>query len=318
MFEVVVTNRHDEAEDIVTFELSHPSDALLSSFSAGAHIDVQVSNGLIRQYSLCNNPEERHRYLISVLREPMSRGGSIVMHTVVQVGSRLSISEPRNNFPLARVTGRSLLFAGGIGITPILCMAERLARIGAEFELHYCTRSLVRTAFFERIRQSEFYDRVHHHFDDGMDEQKLRADQLLSAPDADTHLYVCGPSGFMEYILAAANRAGWNEYNVHREYFTAPLHAEKPDDASFYVKLGSSGQVIFVPRSCSVVQALAANGIEVPVSCESGVCGTCLTRVLEGEPAHRDVFLTEAEHIKNDQMTLCCSRAKSRILVLDL
>lgn len=318
MFEVVVTNRHIEAEDVVTFELSHPSGALLPSFSAGAHIDVQVSNGLIRQYSLCNNPEERHRYQISVLREPVSRGGSIVMHTDVHTGSQLSISEPRNNFPLAHVTGRSLLFAGGIGITPILCMAERLARIGARFELHYCTRSLARTAFFERIKQSEFYDYVHHHFDDGMDEQKLQVDQLLSAPNADTHLYVCGPGGFMEYVLAAANRAGWNEDNVHREYFTAPLHAEQPDDTSFYVKLGSSGQVIFVPTNCSIVQTLAANGIEVPVSCESGVCGTCLTRVLEGEPDHRDVFLTDAEHIKHDQMTLCCSRAKSRMLVLDL
>jgi vanillate O-demethylase ferredoxin subunit len=320
MFEVVVTAKRAEADSICTFELARPDGAQLPPFSAGAHIDVQVGEGIVRQYSLCNNPRDRHRYLIGVLREATSRGGSLAMHDRIGQGHRIRISEPRNHFPLAHGAARSLLFAGGVGVTPILCMAERLADSGADFEMHYCARSRARMAFLERILKSSFASRVHFHLDDGSDEQKLNAAPLLANPMPGTHLYVCGPGGFMNYVLGAAEQAGWSGSSVHREYFSAPTSASPASarDSEFEVRIASSGQVITIPPDSSVLQVLARHGIEIPVSCEAGVCGTCITRVLEGEPDHRDVYMTDAEHAANDQFTPCCSRAKSKRLILDL
>ncbi|WP_397453277.1 PDR/VanB family oxidoreductase [Pseudomonas sp. NA-150] len=317
MIDVLVTRKHTEAEGICSFELTALDEQPLPPFSAGSHIDVHLPNGLVRQYSLCNHPEERHRYLIGVLLDPTTRGGSQAMHDQVQEGSRLRISEPRNLFPLEHAAAYSLLFAGGIGITPILCMAERLAQAGADFELHYCGRSEERTAFIERIRRSGFGDRVQFHFDSGEASQRLDAPEVLSAPAADRHLYVCGPSGFMDFVLSTGREQGWAEAQMHREYFSAaPLATENL--GSFEVQLASSGQCIQVPADRSVAEALLEAGIEIPLSCEQGICGTCLTRVLEGEPDHRDMFLTDAEHARNDQFTPCCSRSKSARLVLDL
>jgi vanillate O-demethylase ferredoxin subunit len=172
----------------------------------------------------------------------------------------------------------------------------------------------------ERILGSPFASRVHFHLDDGSDEQKLNAAALLAKPMPGTHLYVCGPGGFMDYVLGAAKQAGWSGSCVHREYFSAPTSASPASarDTEFEVKIASSGQVITVPPDSSVLQALARHGIEIPVSCEAGVCGTCITRVLDGEPDHRDVYMTDAEHAANDQFTPCCSRGKSKRLILDL
>ncbi len=177
--------------------------SLLPAFSAGAHIDVHLPDGLVRQYSLCNHPEERHRYLIGVLNDPASRGGSRSLHEQVQAGARLRISAPRNLFPLAEGARRSLLFAGGIGITPILCMAEQLSHSGHPFELHYCARSSERAAFVERIRNAPFADRLVVHFDE-QPETALDIAQVLGNPQDDVHLYVCGPGGFMQHVLASA------------------------------------------------------------------------------------------------------------------
>ncbi|MGX9568414.1 PDR/VanB family oxidoreductase [Pseudomonas sp. CFBP 5748] len=317
MIEVVVTRKHREAEGIYSFELAPVEGSMLPAFSAGSHIDVHLPNGLVRQYSLCNHPEECHRYLLGVLLDPASRGGSQAMHEHVHEGSRLRISEPRNLFPLEHAAGYSVLFAGGIGITPILCMAERLARIGAPFELHYCGRSAGRMAFIEYIRHSPFADRVHVHVDDGEESQRLDAAQVLSMPAADRHLYVCGPNGFMEHVLGTARERGWAEAQLHREYFAAAA-APASEAGGFEVQLASSGLCLQVPADRSVAQVLLEAGIDIPLSCEQGICGTCITRVLEGEPDHRDMFLTDAERARNDQFTPCCSRARSTRLVLDL
>ncbi|MHC8308688.1 PDR/VanB family oxidoreductase [Pseudomonas sp. GT1P32] len=317
MIEVVVTRKRREAEGIFSLELAAVDRRPLPAFSAGSHIDVHLPNGLVRQYSLCNHPAENHRYLLGVLLDPASRGGSKAMHEQVQEGSRLRISEPRNLFPLQPAAGGSVLFAGGIGITPILCMAERLAQIGAAFELHYCARSTDRMAFIEYLRHSTFADRVHVHVDDGEDAQRLDAVRVLSMPATDRHLYVCGPNGFMEHVLGTARALGWAEAQLHREYFVgAAVPASEAGD--FEVQLASSGRCLQVPAHRSVAQVLLEAGIDIPLSCEQGICGTCITRVLEGEPEHRDMFFTDAERARNDQFTPCCSRARSARLVLDL
>lgn len=316
MIDVIVVSRTTEAQDICSYELASVDGSPLPAFSAGAHIDVHLAAGLVRQYSLCNHPDERHRYLIAALKDPASRGGSQHLHEHIHVGAQLRISEPRNLFPLAHDAKRSLLFAGGIGITPILCMAERLAHAGADFELHYCARSSERAAFIQRLSDAPFAARVFLHFDE-QPNTALNAAQVLAAPDANVHLYVCGPGGFMAHVLDSARAQGWQEDCLHREYFAA-APVDNSLDGSFSIKLGSSGQVFSVPADKTVVQVLESHGIEIAVSCEQGICGTCLTRVLEGVPEHRDLFLTEQEQALNDQFTPCCSRAKTPLLVLDL
>jgi vanillate O-demethylase ferredoxin subunit len=313
---VRIARKAPEARDICSFELVAVDGGALPSFTAGAHIDVHLDGGVVRQYSLCNHPRETDRYLIAVLLEPASRGGSSRMHALRQ-GDELEISAPRNHFALVPDARRHLLLAGGIGITPIVCMAEQLASEGAAFELRYCTRSATRTAFLQRIRLSSFDAKVHIHHDDGAAAQKLDLPGVVASPQSGDHLYVCGPGGFIDAVLAAARAAGWPSQALHREYFAAGA-TSAADDRAFEVQLHSSGALIRVAPDQSVVAALAAAGIEVPVSCEQGVCGTCLTRVLEGTPDHRDMYLTDEERARGDQFTPCCSRSKSPRLVLDL
>ena len=313
---VRIARKAVEALDICSFELVDVDGAALPGFSAGSHIDVHLGDGLTRQYSLCNVPSETHRYVIAVLRDPASRGGSSAMHGRVKEGDVLQISAPKNHFALAKEARHSVMVAGGIGVTPILCMAERLAVLGASFEMHYCTRARERTAFFERISRSGFATEVRFHFDDGEPAQKLDVAALVASPQTGAHLYVCGPKGFMDAVLGAARARGWPQDRLHYEYFAAEVvHANT--DLGFEVQLASSGRVIAVTKEQTIVQALAASGVEVPTSCEQGVCGTCLTRVLDGLPDHKDMYLTPDEQSRNDQMLLCCSRAKSQRLVLD-
>jgi len=316
-FRVKVTRKTVEALDICSYELASVDGSPLPPFSAGSHLDVQLPNGLTRQYSLCNDPAESHRYVIGVLKAPDSRGGSRAMHDAVAEGDTLTISAPKNHFPLAHEARRSLLLAGGIGITPILCMAQRLHVIGAEFALHYCSRSRERTAFHDRIRNSGFAGKAAFHFDDGEASQKLDLAGLLAKPESGTHLYVCGPRGYMDAVLGTARARGWPEQQLHYEFFSGEA-SHLATDGSFEVKLASSGKVISIGKEQTVVQALAQQGIEIPTSCEQGVCGTCLTRLLEGEADHRDMYLTPQEHARHDQFLPCCSRAKSPLLVLDL
>ena len=314
---VKITRKTVLATDICAFELQSASGTPLPPFSAGAHIDVQLGAGLIRQYSLCNNPNDTHRYLIGVLRDPGSRGGSIAMHALTE-GDLIEISEPKNHFPLHPEATHSILLAGGIGVTPLLCMAERLAHAGASFEMHYCCRDPQRAAFRERLAQTDLKDRVRLYFDDAPPGERIDLATLLNTPAARTHVYVCGPAGFIDAVLKTAKAAGWSETSLHREYFTAATPSPSGTGGAFKVQLASTGQVIDIAPEQSVLAALAACGINLPTSCEQGVCGTCLTRVLSGEPDHRDVYLTEEERAANDQFLPCCSRSKSPLLMLDI
>ncbi|WP_043310457.1 PDR/VanB family oxidoreductase [Pseudomonas sp. ML96] len=317
MIDVTIRAMRLEARDIISLELVQTNREPLPAFAAGAHIDLHLPAGQVRQYSLCNPPDERQRYCIAVLKDPASRGGSSSVHESLRVGQQLRISPPRNLFPLVPSSGRSLLFAGGIGITPILCMAQHLHQQGADFELHYCARSAEQAAFVEQLSHSAFARQVHLHFDEGPEQQKLDASHLLGAPARDLHLYVCGPGGFMEHILGSARAQGWEESQLHREYFSATT-SSTADDGSFTLRIHSSGQLLQVPPHSSALEVLEAAGFAIPSACGQGICGTCLVRVLDGEPEHRDLFLDAAEHARNDQFTPCCSRARSSCLVLDL
>jgi vanillate O-demethylase ferredoxin subunit len=315
---LVVAKKWREAADVHGFELADPEGRELPPFTAGAHVDIEIAPGLVRQYSLCNDPRRRDCYQIAVLRETSGRGGSSALIERIEAGDTLKVSEPRNHFGLEPSARRTLLIAGGIGITPILCMAERLAHAGAPFELHYAARSQASAAFIERIGSSAFADRARLYFSEGPKAARLDLDALLADPVPGAHLYVCGPARLIEAALAAAKAKGWPSSRVHREFFAPPEGEDHGPAEAFEVGIASSGQVIAVPADRTATQALAEHGIEVATSCEQGVCGTCVTRVLEGVPDHRDFYLTADEQAANDQMTLCCSRARTRRLVLDL
>lgn len=312
-----VARKRTEAENVQSFELVDPAGKALPPFTAGSHIDVHVPGGKIRQYSLCNSAAETHRYLIAVMRAEPTRGGSKAMHEQVNEGDLIEVSVPKNHFPLVASVKRSLLIAGGIGITPILCMAEHLANVGADFNMHYFARSLARAAFAERIKRSRFAGRVTFHFAQDDQRQALDLAALLDAHDTETHLYVCGSGGFTNAVIDAALQRGWRGDHLHKEYFNAE-HRQCDNNAEFDVTIASTGKTIRVPADKTVLAALADSGIHITASCEQGVCGTCVTRVLEGEPQHRDLFLSDNEKKRNDRFTPCCSRANSRTLVLDL
>jgi vanillate O-demethylase ferredoxin subunit len=307
----------DEAQDVRSFELVSADGRPLPSYAAGSHIDVHVAPGIVRQYSLCGDPADARCYQIAVKREPASRGGSQRMHEGVREGDTLAISAPRNNFALASEARHHLLVAGGIGITPLLSMARELARTGAEYSLVYFSRSIAHTAFHAFLSTAEFRGRVSFHY--ALEPEQVRAylRKLLWSRPPDGHLYLCGPRPFMDLVETTAAPT-WPPSAVHLEYFAAdPASLAGPKD-SFIVKLARHGGEFRIDEGRTIIEVLAEHGVTVDTSCEQGVCGTCLTGVLEGEPDHRDVFLTDAEKRSNDRMTVCVSRAKSARLVLDL
>jgi len=312
-----VVSKMIDVSDISVLELADAEGKRLPPFSAGSHVDVRLPGGFVRPYSLCNNPKERHRYVVAVLREANSRGGSSAMHDNVRVGDSVQISEPRNRFHLAPSARRSILLAGGIGVTPILCMAEHLNDSGADFEMHYCTRSWGRTAFIARIHASNFASRVLFHVDDGPIEQRLDLSLILAGPEIGTHVYVCGPSGFIQAALTSARKHGWADDHVHREHFTA-ASSIAGSDGEFEVLVASTGKTYRVAKDQTVIEVLTDAGVVIPTSCVEGTCGTCLTEILAGEPDHRDSFLTDAEKAGNDRFLPCVSRARSESLVLKL
>jgi vanillate O-demethylase ferredoxin subunit len=312
---VKVIRKVDVAAEICEFHLALASGEALPEFSPGAHIDVLLGD-LVRQYSLCNDPRDTRHYALAVLREAGSRGGSSAMHALVE-GDELEISEPKNHFPLDRSANHSILIAGGIGVTPILSMAQFLARIGASFEVHYCARDRARAAFHERFFQMDLVDRSHLYFDSDAASPTLNLANALALPHPRKHLYVCGPGGLIVACLNAAKAAGWDDGTVHREYFAAP-RAPVGVKGGFRITLARSGKTLHVSPNQRVIDALAAAGVQIPVSCEEGTCGTCLTTVLEGEPDHRDTYLTGRERKANGRFLPCCSRSKSDVLVLDL
>jgi vanillate O-demethylase ferredoxin subunit len=307
----------DEALSVRSFALVAADARPLPAYAAGSHIDVHVAPGLVRQYSLCGDSADTGHYQIAVKREPASRGGSRAMHERVREGDLLTISAPRNNFPLVPSAKHHLLIAGGIGITPLLGMARQLARAGAEFSLVYFSRSIAHTAFHELLSAPEYRGRVIFHY--ALEPEQVRAylRKMLWTRPTDGHLYLCGPRPFMDLVETTAAPT-WPPDAVHLEYFSADPASLAGPKESFVVRLARHGGEFEVAEGRTIIEVLAEHGVMVDTSCEQGVCGTCLTGVLEGEPDHRDVFLTDAEKLANDRMTVCVSRAKSPRLVLDL
>lgn len=302
------------AQDICTLTLVAADGGTLPAFTAGAHVDVHLPGGIVRQYSISNDPAEVHRYVIGVLLESQSRGGSRAVHELLAAGQTLQVSAPKNHFALVPNVRRSLLIAGGIGITPILAMARQLASEDADFELHYAASCDERMAFRADIEASAWAGAARLHIGDG----RLDVEQLLAGAAADAHVYVCGPKRLIDAVVTAAQRLGWASERVHREFF-AGVEAPAPgQDGAFEIELARSGRIIRVAADCTAAQALIAAGVPLLTSCEKGVCGTCLTPVLSGEPDHRDLYLTPEEQAANDQFTPCCSRSHSPRLVLDL
>jgi vanillate O-demethylase ferredoxin subunit len=312
---VKVSKKELIADGVMYLELVDPKGENLPKFTAGAHIDIQLPNGLIRPYSLCGSSAVRASYELAVLLEPNGRGGSKSVHEEIVLGAKLRISHPKNHFPLSAAK-HSVLFAGGIGITPILAMAEKLSDEGLSFDMHYCSRTRSRTAFINRIEAAPFSSKVQFHFDDGLEEQKLKASEILKNADPATHIYVCGPKGFMDHVIQTAKDLNWLDTQIHFEYFKSEP-VRKDDDGSFEVEYRPSGLVVRVPADVTVAQALIDAGVEVPLSCEQGICGTCVMQVIEGDPDHRDMCLSDEDKGLKKMFTPCCSRAQSARLVLD-
>lgn len=308
-----------EAAGINAYELIDAAGNELPPFTAGAHIDVHVPGNFLRQYSLCNDPSERHRYVIGVLKVEGGRGGSKSMHENVHAGDLITVSVPRNNFPLTEAR-RYLLLAGGVGITPIMAMTETLRARGADFDLLYSTRSPDRTAFRQRLAPLADAGRVTFCHSVGDATKRLDVVAALREYREGTHLFCCGPTGLMSAVKAAVTR--WPQGSVHFEFFSAPTGpgasesgSPEASDGVFEVQLAKSGARFAVPPGKSIVEVLRANGVACETSCEAGLCGTCRTHYLEGEPDHQDFLLTEEE--RQEFVLICCARSKSATLVLD-
>ncbi|HVC53878.1 MAG TPA: PDR/VanB family oxidoreductase [Stellaceae bacterium] len=304
------------AEDINGYELVDPNGRDLPRFAAGAHIAVRIPGGAWRDYSLWNDPAERRRYCIAVLRDKEGQG-SRRLHDAVRPGDIVEVSWPRNHFPLVEGAERHLLIAGGIGITPIMAMITELKRRRADFRLYYCTRAPEKTAFREELSLLAALGQAVFHYDGGDPARALDLTALLREPQPGTHLYYCGPAGLMK--AAAAASAHWADGTVHCEYFTGPGAAPPAalaDDTPFTVRLAKSGGSVEVAVGESIAAALTRHGIAVRTSCELGYCAACLTRYLAGEPDHRDEILRPDDRAQ--YLLACCARSKTPELVLDL
>jgi vanillate O-demethylase ferredoxin subunit len=269
----------------------------------------------MRPYSLAGDPQDRTHWLLGVLRELDGRGGSRAMHERVRVGDLLTVSAPRNAFALAPDARHSVLLGGGIGITPLKAMAHVLAAQGTSFELHHCARSPQHAAFAAELNATVSAGQLHRHFDGGDPAQGLDITALLATPAPGTHLYCCGPAGFMKACADASRH--WPAGSVHFEHFKPPVSTAAAVPAgSFEVLLAKKGIRIQVQPEQTIVRAIELAGLRVPTSCLSGLCGSCKTEYLEGDVDHQDYILNDDE--KQHCMTLCVSRSHSPLLVLDL
>ncbi|HLZ97295.1 MAG TPA: PDR/VanB family oxidoreductase [Steroidobacteraceae bacterium] len=297
------------------FKLASADGGPLPAFSGGSHIIV-VMQGAARMhrnpYSLLSSPRELDHYEIGVRRMEESRGGSHFMHDQVRVGSRLEIAHPVNLFALDKIARKHVLIAGGIGITPFLAQLEDLHDGAVPYELHYSVRSPEHAAFLTRLREREG-ERVRMYYDS--ENQSVDFEGLLSNQPLGTHVYVCGPAGLINKVVATAQDCGWPGSHVHWEQFSAP-----PVGDAFDVFLSRSRLAVHVPHDRSLMESIEAAGVEVPYLCRGGVCGYCQTRVLEldGELLHNDHFLSDAEKAKGNTIMPCVSRARCKSLVLDL
>ena len=313
LLRVVVARKLMAADGIVSLELE-PLDGQLPTFQPGAHIDVHLPNGLVRQYSLVNGPGELGHYVIGVKLEPGSRGGSSCLHDLVREGDVLAISEPRNNFPLRRDSYRTLLIAGGIGVTPLLAMARALHASSLDFGLHYFAQSEEHLAFPEIL--DGLGGAVVRHLGLGPTDTGKVLANLLQDPSEGNHVYICGPGPMLDAARFTAATSGWPDDAVHFEYFKNATALDT--STSFEVELARSALTLAVPEGASIMEVLRANGVAVPSSCEQGACGTCVVTVLAGEPDHQDVYLNDSERAAGDRMTICVSRSLTPRLVLDI
>jgi vanillate O-demethylase ferredoxin subunit len=305
----------EEASGIRSLRLVREDGTPLGPYEAGAHIDVVGPTGVLRQYSLCSPPDDPSSLLIAVKRETRSRGGSEALHTV-EVGDSLQIGEPRNLLALAGDADKHVLVAGGIGVTPLLSMAYELHRRGAEFEMHYFARSWDEAAFADLLEnRAEFREQVRLHFGVPRTDQPALLSEVTSALTPASHVYTCGPDGFMDQVTAVFAPVVEAE-NLHVEHFVA-TEIDTSGDKPFVVEL-DTGEVFEVPVDKSVLAVLSENAIEVFKSCEEGICGSCVSGVLEGVPDHRDSCLSAADKAAGDQMALCVSRALSERLKIEL
>ncbi|BCH25465.1 vanillate O-demethylase oxidoreductase [Mesorhizobium sp. L-8-3] len=303
------------AEDIVCVELSPANGGRFPPFSAGSHVDVFIDERTIRQYSISNDPSDCSYYRLAIQKEPQSRGGSKAIHESFRAGDIIRIGEPRNHFCLAEDDVKVVLVAGGIGVTPILSMAYRLTAKGTDFAFHLCVRSRERAAFVDEISTSPFAARFELHLDDGGPQQRFNPDNAFADLTQTSAVYVCGPRGFMEFVTGAARRSGIRPERIHTESFVS---AAVDGEEEFEVVTARTGKVLLVRHNKSIAETLEEAGICPILSCEQGICGTCLTKVISGEVDHRDTFQTNAEKIGNSMIAICCSRARSKQLVLDI
>lgn len=303
-----------EAENINSYELVLPGGGDLAAFTAGSHIDLHLQNGMVRSYSLVNDQDERHRYVIAVNKDGSSRGGSSFVHETIKAGDIIAISTPRNNFALREDAERSVLIAGGIGITPLMSMIRRLERLARPWQLFYAARTRRAAAFLDDLRSIRPNARVHTDFDDERAGQVFDLAAVVARVPADAHVYCCGPLPMLDTFERAA--AGRPADHVHVEYFQAK---EAPAlDGGFEVRLAKSDRTIAIEPGKTILDAVLDAGVSANFSCSEGVCGTCETRVIEGIPDHRDLFLSPEEKAANKTIMICCSGSKSPTLVLDL
>jgi ferredoxin-NADP reductase/nitrite reductase/ring-hydroxylating ferredoxin subunit len=310
---VAVSRKWQAADGVAGFEL-RPLKGLLPTFQPGAHIDVHMPNGVIRQYSIVNGPGESDRYVIGVKREADSKGGSLCMHETVREGDVLAISEPRNNFPLRRDAVKTLLVAGGIGVTPLLAMAQALGHQQLAHEFHYFAQNEGQLAFRDRLDGLERTLVPHLGLTPPQTGERLR--EILSGYREDMHLYLCGPGPMLEAARGIAAELGWPDKAVHFEYFKNTNEID--DSSTFEIALARSCLTLTVPAGKSILEVMREAGVDMPSSCEQGACGTCMATVIEGEPDHQDVYLNDAEKKAGARIMTCVSRAKSPRLVLDI
>ncbi|WP_263142069.1 PDR/VanB family oxidoreductase [Pseudomonas sp. RIT-PI-AD] len=310
---LVHTLRH-EAEGIMSVELRPFGDTLFAPFEAGSHIDLHLPNGLVRSYSLLNSPADRGRYVVGILRDRNSRGGSQWVHEQLRVGTTLPISRPRNNFELDTHASHSVLVAGGIGITPIYCMFRQLLALGKSAELIYCARTRKEAALVEEL--SGIDAKVVFHFND---EKNTVPDlrHYLAGQPADTHFYCCGPTPMLDAFESTCESLGYPHAHIER-FAAAELPPSEDAQDSYSVELKRSGKTLSVEPGLNLLDVLLEAGCDIDYSCREGVCGSCETKVLEGDIDHRDGVLSKAERAANQSMMVCVSGCKSRRLVLDI
>lgn len=310
---VTVARKWEASDGVMGFRLEGLKGPL-PTVQPGAHIDVHMPNGMSRQYSLTNGPGEQEHYTIGVKLEPDSRGGSECMHNTVQVGDVLAISAPRANFPLRRDATKTILVAGGIGITPMLAMAQALNAQNLPFKLHYFAQSEAHLSF--RSILNGLGENLVPHLGLSPEATGSALHDLLSNYDYAHRLYICGPGPMLEATRRIASENQWPEGAVHFEYFKNTQTID--DSSSFEVALARSAMTLQVPAGKTILEVLQENGIDTPSSCEQGACGTCLSTVIEGEPVHQDVYLSDGEKAANTKILTCVSRSKSKRLVLDI